>query len=107
MRRRGLVSVLQACGRLPLCHATTISAQQAAVLFGQHALVLNVPLNHELNHRVFEVMAAGVPQLLLLYAEPVAARKDDAPAALQADMANLAGLGSSTGGGGLIQTTSG
>jgi hypothetical protein len=70
MRRRGLVSVLQACGRLPLCHATTISAQQAAVLFGQHALVLNVPLNHELNHRVFEVMAAGVPQLLLLYAEP-------------------------------------
>ncbi len=60
------MSVLQARGLLPLCHATTISAQQAAALFGQQALVLNVPLNH----RVFEVMAAGVPQLLRLYAEP-------------------------------------
>ena len=37
----------------------------------------------------------------------VTARKDDAPAAVQAAMANVAGLGSSSGGGGLIQTTSG
>ena len=30
----------------------------------RHALVLNVPLNHDLNHRFFEVMAAGVPQVV-------------------------------------------
>ena len=30
----------------------------------QHALVLNVPLNHDLNHRFFEVMASGVPQVV-------------------------------------------
>ena len=35
------------------------------------------------------------------------ARNDDAPAAVQAVIANLAGLGSSSGGGGLIQTSSG
>ena len=37
----------------------------------------------------------------------VTVRKDDAPAAVQAANVNVAGLGSSTGGGGLIQTTSG
>jgi hypothetical protein len=26
--------------------------------------VLNVPLNYDLNHHFFEVMAAGVPQVL-------------------------------------------
>ena len=35
-----------------------------ARLYAQHALVLNVPLNHDLNHRLFEVMAAGVPQVI-------------------------------------------
>jgi hypothetical protein len=37
----------------------------------------------------------------------VTARKDGAPAAVQAAMANVAGLGASSCGGGLIQTTSG
>jgi hypothetical protein len=37
----------------------------------------------------------------------VTARKDDAPAAYQAAITNLAGLASFSGGGGLIQTTSG
>ncbi len=40
----------------------------AATLYAQHALVLNVPLNHDLNDRFFEVMAAGVPQVL--FGEP-------------------------------------
>ena len=31
---------------------------------GWIAVVLNVPLNHDLNHRFFEVMAAGVPQVM-------------------------------------------
>jgi hypothetical protein len=38
---------------------------------------------------------------------PVTASKDDAPAAVQAAIHNVAGLGSSSIGGGLIQTTSG
>jgi len=37
----------------------------------------------------------------------VTARKDDAPAAVQAAIVNVAGLGSCSVGGGLIQTTSG
>jgi len=47
----------------------------------------------------------------LLYVEcvapTVAARKDDAPAAYRAAITNLAGLALFSGGGGLIQTTSG
>jgi len=38
---------------------------------------------------------------------PVTASKDDAAAAVQAATVNVAGLGSSSVGGGLIQTTSG
>jgi type I restriction enzyme S subunit len=44
---------------------------------------------------------------LLNEQKPVTARKDDAPAADQAAITNLAGLASFSGGGGLIQTTSG
>jgi hypothetical protein len=41
------------------------------------------------------------------YPDTVTARKDDAPAADHAAITNLAGLVSFSGGGGLIQTTSG
>jgi hypothetical protein len=63
-RRRELVAALQTRGRVPFRHATTSSPEEAAALYAQHALVLNVPLNHDLNHRFFEVMAAGVPQVV-------------------------------------------
>jgi hypothetical protein len=63
-RRRELVSALQARGRLPFRHATTSSPEEASALYAEHALVLNVPLNHDLNHRFFEVMAAGAPQVV-------------------------------------------
>ena len=63
-RRRELVDALQTRGRVPFRHATTSSPEEAAALYAQHALVLNVPLNHDLNHRFFEVMAAGVPQVV-------------------------------------------
>ena len=63
-RRRELVTGLQIRGRLPFRHACTSSPEEAAALYAQHALVLNVPLNHDLNHRFFEVMAAGVPQVV-------------------------------------------
>ena len=63
-RRRELVAGLQARGLLPFRHASTSSPEEAAALYAQHALVLNVPLNHDLNHRFFEVMAAGVPQVV-------------------------------------------
>jgi hypothetical protein len=45
--------------------------------------------------------------LLLLNRWSVTARKDDAPAADQAAITNLADLAPFSGGGGLIQTTSG
>ncbi len=64
-RPRVLVGGLQARGRLPFRHATTASPEEAAALYAQYALVLNVPLNHDLNHRFFEVMAAGAPQVVL------------------------------------------
>jgi len=49
---------------VPLRHAATTSPEEAAALVAQHALVLIVLLNHDLNHRFFEVMAAGVPQVV-------------------------------------------
>jgi len=42
-----------------------------------------------------------------MHPSSVTARKDDAPAAVQAAIVNVAGLNSSSAGGGLIQTTSG
>jgi hypothetical protein len=52
-RRRELVEALSARRRVPFRHATTASPEEAAALYAQHALVLNVPLNHDLNHRFF------------------------------------------------------
>jgi len=52
-RRWDLVMALQARGRAPLRQATTSSPEEAAALYAQHALVLNVPLNHDLNQRFF------------------------------------------------------
>ena len=63
-RRRELVEALAKRQQVPFRHATTQNAEEAAKLYAQHALVLNVPLNQDLNHRLFEVMAAGVPQLI-------------------------------------------
>jgi len=50
---------------VPFRHATTNNAEEAEATYAQHALVLNVPLNHDLNHRFFEVMATGLPKVVL------------------------------------------
>ena len=63
-RRRELVEALIKRQQVPFRHTTTQNAEEAAKLYAQHALVLNVPLNQDLNHRLFEVMAAGVPQVI-------------------------------------------
>ena len=60
-RRRELVEALLRRQEVPFRHATTSNAEEAAQLYAQHALVLNVPLNQDLNHRFFR-MAAGVPR---------------------------------------------
>ena len=81
-RRRELVEALHSRQKVPFRHATTANADEAARLYAQHALVLNVPLNQDLNHRLFEVMAAGVPQVifgdrsLLGSGNPLAIRPD-------------------------------
>jgi hypothetical protein len=58
------VAGLAVGARHPVSPITPTSPEEAAALYAQHALVLNVPLNHDLNHRFFEVMAAGVPQVV-------------------------------------------
>ena len=63
-RRRELVEALLKRQQVPFRHTTTQNADEAAQLYARHALVLNVPLNQDLNHRLFEVMAAGVPQVI-------------------------------------------
>ena len=63
-RRRALVEGLLKRQKVPFRHTTTQNAEEAAQLYAKHALVLNVPLNQDLNHRLFEVMAAGVPQVV-------------------------------------------
>ena len=63
-RRRELVAALLRRQRVPFRHTTTEQAEEAVELYARHALVLNIPLNNDLNHRLFEVMAAGVPQVV-------------------------------------------
>lgn len=59
-----LLQFMQARSLVPLGYATTTHApEQAAGLCAQHAWVLHVPLNQDFNHRLFEVIAAGVPQV--------------------------------------------
>ena len=64
-RRREVVESLIQRKRIAFRHFTTSSAQQAAELYAGSAVALNVPLNNDLNHRFFEIMAAGVPQIVL------------------------------------------
>ena len=63
-RRRALVEALMRRKRVPFEHYTTKTAEEAADLYASHAIVLNIPLNQDLNHRFFEVMAAGAPQIV-------------------------------------------
>ena len=63
-RRCELVQSLLSRQKIPFRHTTTQNAEEAAQLYTQHGLVLNVPLNQDLNHRLFEVMAAGRPQVI-------------------------------------------
>lgn len=63
-QRRALVEALQQRGRIPFLHVTTETPEQAAEIYASNALVLNIPLNNDLNHRFFEVMAAGTPQVV-------------------------------------------
>ena len=57
--------------------------------------------------RGFVVTLPPVPSDTACSSGAVAVRKDDVSAAIHAAVANVAGLGSISGGGGLIQTTSG
>lgn len=63
-RKLGMVDAVQARGKAPLRHVTTGSDDEATALYAQRALVVYVPLNNDLNQRFFEVMAAGVAQVV-------------------------------------------
>ncbi len=62
--RRKLVQELLERSRIPFFQTTTQTAEEAADLYNQSFLVLNVPLNNDLNHRFFEIMAAGSRQII-------------------------------------------
>lgn len=62
--RKKLVSNLIQHSSIPFEHVTTKNPTDAAFLYAQYALILNIPLNNDLNHRVFEIMSAGVPQII-------------------------------------------
>jgi hypothetical protein len=66
-QRRDLVLTLQRRKRIPFLHTTTNTPEEAAQLYSQYALILNIPLNNDLNHRFFEIMASGVPQIVFAH----------------------------------------
>jgi len=61
---------------------------------------------HGLERYALALSESPLWQVMPWLPNPVTARKDDAPAAVQAAIVNVAGLNSSSAGGGLIQTTS-
>jgi hypothetical protein len=63
-QRSSIVDLLMKRGRIPFEHFTTQTPEEAAEIYASHALVLNIPLNNDLNHRFFEIMGAGAPQIV-------------------------------------------
>jgi len=63
-QRRHVVEALLQRGRIPFEHVSTATPEQAARVYAANALVLNVPLNHDFNHRFYEAAAAGAPQVV-------------------------------------------
>ncbi len=64
VNRREIVETLLERSNIPFLHATTKNSDEAADLYNKSALVLNIPLNNDLNHRFFEIMAAGSCQII-------------------------------------------
>tara|TARA_Y100001968_G_scaffold286407_1_gene287145 strand:- start:376 stop:1272 length:897 start_codon:yes stop_codon:yes gene_type:complete len=64
VRRRSIIDSLSIRNRIPFYHTTTQSSQEAADLYNQYSLVLNIPLNNDLNHRFFEIISAGTSQVV-------------------------------------------
>jgi len=63
--RKAIVEALISRKKIPFLHANTNTSLEAAQLYASHAILLNIPLNNDLNHRIYEAMAAGVPQIIL------------------------------------------
>ncbi len=63
-KRRQLIEELLSRAKIPFSQLTTNTSEEAADLYNGSALVLNVPLNNDLNHRFFEIMAAGSSQVI-------------------------------------------
>ncbi len=62
--RRNIINSLIQRKRIAFKHCNTDNAKSAAEIYSQHALALNIPLNQDLNHRFFEIMSAGIPQII-------------------------------------------
>jgi hypothetical protein len=81
----------------------------AGSLKGTQQKTLGAVKGYDTREFVAELCFSGITPMWrrTSVAEAVTASKDDAPAAVQAAMANVAGSSSISAGGGLIQTTSG
>ena len=63
-RRRSIVNSISSRNRIPFFHAITKTSEEAADLYNQYSLALNIPLNNDLNHRFFEIISAGTSQVV-------------------------------------------
>ncbi len=63
-QRRRVVEALLKLDNFRFKHFTTQTQLEASLLYSKHALALNIPLNNDLNHRFYEIMAVGCPQII-------------------------------------------
>ena len=63
-KRREVIKLLLKRKRIPFFHQSTKNAEEAADLYNQYSLVLNIPLNNDLNHRFFEIISANTAQII-------------------------------------------
>tara|TARA_Y100001968_G_C19428984_1_gene755959 strand:+ start:1227 stop:2132 length:906 start_codon:yes stop_codon:yes gene_type:complete len=63
--RKQVIDELIIRKNIPIISLETENPEIAATIYSKHALALNIPLNNDLNHRFFEIIAAGIPQIVL------------------------------------------
>ncbi len=64
-KRREIVKKLLRRNKIAFTHRETQTNVEAASLYNQSLLSLNIPMDNDLNHRFFEILAAGGRQIVL------------------------------------------
>jgi len=63
--RRMIVEELLRRKKIPFFHYTTDTPEESVDIYADYAIALNIPLNNDLNHRFFEIIGGGCPQIVL------------------------------------------